>query len=133
MRKSRRRGQLHRYLPYIYAPYAERTLSCGGGVESSIGAPFRGISLNVRKVFNVLLNLFQHLTSLEYAIPVCKILNQVQDDKKQVIACNDGNNFSLLTFNFQLKIVTPSQPSPSREEVKLGLIALSAKGGCKNA
>ena len=132
MRKSRRRGQLHRYLPYIYAHYTERTLSCGG-VESSIGAPFRGISLNVRKVFNVLLNLFQHLTSLAYAIPVCKILNQVQDDKKQVIACNDGNNFSLLTFNFQLKIVTPSQPSPSREGVKLGLIALSVKGGCKNA
>ena len=32
------------------------------------------------KIFTVRLNLFQHLTSLQYSFQACEILNQVQDD-----------------------------------------------------
>ena len=106
MHKSTRRGQLHRHLPYVYTPAAECVLTCGGGVELSIHAPFEEIGMGKSqmknrkwKVFTFMLNSFQHLTSLAHSLLACKLLKQVQDDQKCVIACNDGNNFSLSTKN----------------------------------
>ena len=77
-----------------------------GGVELSIHALFEEIGMDKLqiknrkwKVFTVMLNSFQHLTSFVCSLLACKLLKQVQDDQKCVIACNDGNNFSPSTKN----------------------------------
>ena len=106
MHKSTRRGQLYRHLPYAYTPTAECVLTCGGGVELSIHACFEEICIDKLqmknrkwKVFIVMLNSFQHLTSFVCSLLACKLLKQVQDDQKCVIACNDSKNFPLSTKN----------------------------------
>ena len=75
-------------------------------VGLSIHAPFEEIGMGKLqmknrkwKVFTVMLNSFQHFTSFVCSLLTCKLLKQVQDDQKCVIACNDGKNFPLSTKN----------------------------------
>ena len=112
MTKQRRKQLLYNILPTLLNPLVVRLLARGGGLKTIafnlVCAQGKRYDAQSQKQFTpVMLNLFQHLTSLACNLFADKILKRVQDDSIRN-SCNKP-------FNYSTVYITPSQPSPSRE------------------
>ena len=82
----------------VYVNFAQKEDSLDS--RTSCENDSKQVATRQAKTFTlVMLNSFQHLTSFVCSLLACKLLKQVQEDQKCVIACNDGKNFPLSTKN----------------------------------